>query len=149
MVDWLNGWLEVWVFVYELSGCGFKSRCCHPTISGNFNVAHVDRVFIYEIFKTINLGIVSASVESAANTVFYDVHNVYSFTPNFEQNLFIRFVRPRHIKSPIKHPSLDKKWSFPLRIYSVNVSVNLQFPGYLVPSTEFIFNGKLQLLCSV
>ena len=22
---WLNGW----VFVYELSGCGFKSRCCH------------------------------------------------------------------------------------------------------------------------
>ena len=22
---WLNGW----VFVYELSGCGFESRCCH------------------------------------------------------------------------------------------------------------------------
>ena len=22
---WLNGW----VFVYELSGCGFKPRCCH------------------------------------------------------------------------------------------------------------------------
>ena len=24
---WLNGW----VFVYELSGCGFESRCCHLT----------------------------------------------------------------------------------------------------------------------
>ena len=22
-------WLKGWVFVYELSGCGFKSRCCH------------------------------------------------------------------------------------------------------------------------
>ena len=22
---WLNGW----VFIYELSGCGFESRCCH------------------------------------------------------------------------------------------------------------------------
>ena len=97
------------MFVYELSGCGFKSRCCQPTISGNFSVAHVDRVFIYEIFKTINLGIASASVESAANTVFDDVHNVYSLTSNFEQNLFIRFVRPQHIKGQIKHPSLDKK----------------------------------------
>ena len=22
-------WLNDWVLVYELSGCGFKSRCCH------------------------------------------------------------------------------------------------------------------------
>ena len=22
-------WLNVWVFVYELSACGFESRCCH------------------------------------------------------------------------------------------------------------------------
>ena len=22
-------WLNCWVFVYELSGCGFESRCCH------------------------------------------------------------------------------------------------------------------------
>ena len=25
---WLNGW----VFVYELSGCGFESRCCHLNV---------------------------------------------------------------------------------------------------------------------
>ena len=27
----LNGdlYLNGWVFVYELSGCGFESRCCH------------------------------------------------------------------------------------------------------------------------
>ena len=25
MAQWLNGW----VFVYELSGCGFESSCCH------------------------------------------------------------------------------------------------------------------------
>ena len=44
---WLNGW----VFVYELSSCGFKSRCCHlnftscacfkqgvPWHSGNYRV---------------------------------------------------------------------------------------------------------------
>ena len=22
-------WLDGWVFVYELSDCGFESRCCH------------------------------------------------------------------------------------------------------------------------
>ena len=26
--DW-PVWLNGWVFVYELSGCGFESRCCH------------------------------------------------------------------------------------------------------------------------
>ena len=25
-------WLYGWVFIYELSGCGFKSRCCHLKI---------------------------------------------------------------------------------------------------------------------
>ena len=25
---WLNGWL----FVYQLSGCGFESRCCHLNV---------------------------------------------------------------------------------------------------------------------
>ena len=24
-------WLNCWMFVYELSGCGFQSRCCHLT----------------------------------------------------------------------------------------------------------------------
>ena len=26
-------WLDGWVFVYELSGCGFESRCCHLSSS--------------------------------------------------------------------------------------------------------------------
>ena len=120
MVDWLNAWLKGWVFVYKPSS-GFKSHCCHPTIPGNFNIAHVDRVFTYETFKTINLGNVSASVELAANKVFYDVYNVYSFMSNFKENVFICFLRQRHIQGPIKHLSLDKKWSFPLRISSVYV----------------------------
>ena len=25
----LNVWLNGWVFVYEVSGCGFESSCCH------------------------------------------------------------------------------------------------------------------------
>ena len=33
---WLNGW----VFVYELSGCGFESRCCHWfSVLKHFNTA--------------------------------------------------------------------------------------------------------------
>ena len=44
-------WLNVWVFVYELSGCGFESSCCHwnfrycacfergfPWHSGNYRI---------------------------------------------------------------------------------------------------------------
>ena len=29
--NWIevNEWLNGWVFVYELSGCGFEFRCCH------------------------------------------------------------------------------------------------------------------------
>ena len=43
---------------------------------------------------------------------------------------------------------LHKKWSFPLRIYSVNVS-KPQFPADLVTFTEEILNGKLHFFCSV
>ena len=25
-------WLNIWLFVYELSSCGFESRCCHLNI---------------------------------------------------------------------------------------------------------------------
>ena len=31
-IIWLI-WLNDWVFVYELSGCGFASRCCHLNVS--------------------------------------------------------------------------------------------------------------------
>ena len=40
-----------------------------------------------------------------------------------------------------------KKWSFPLRVSSVNVT-NLQFPANLATFSEEIFNGKLHFLCS-
>ena len=43
--------------------------------------------------------------------------------------------------------SLHKKWSFPLRISSVNVT-KLEFPADLVIFTEEIVNGKLHFLCS-
>ena len=32
-IIWLV-WLNGWVFVYELSGCGFESRCCHLIATG-------------------------------------------------------------------------------------------------------------------
>ena len=41
---WLNGW----VFVYELSNCGFESRCSH------LNYTHAQKVF--EEFNLKNLG---------------------------------------------------------------------------------------------
>ena len=48
----------------------------------------------------------------------------------------------------IKLIELHKKWSFPLRISSVN-GTNPQFPADLVTSTEEILNGKFHFLCSV
>ena len=42
--------------------------------------------------------------------------------------------------------TLHKKWSFRLRISSVNMTTN---PAESVTFTEEIFNGKLHLLCSV
>ena len=42
--------------------------------------------------------------------------------------------------------SLQKKWSFPLRFSSVNVT-KPQFPAYLVTFTEEILNGKFNFLC--
>ena len=44
--------------------------------------------------------------------------------------------------------SLHKKWNNPLRISSVNATVNPQFPAILVTFTKGIINGKL-LLCAV
>ena len=43
---WLNGW----VFVYELSGCGFESRCSHLILETKFTV---NRKIWYN-FKTRN-----------------------------------------------------------------------------------------------
>ena len=43
--------------------------------------------------------------------------------------------------------AVHKKWSFPLKISSVNVTIP-QFAADLVTFTEEIFNGKLHFLCS-
>ena len=29
LAKWLSVWINGWMFVYELSGCGFESRYCH------------------------------------------------------------------------------------------------------------------------
>ena len=47
----------------------------------------------------------------------------------------------------VMYGTLHKKWSFPLRIFSINVTKsNPQFPTDLVKFTEEIFNGKLHFL---
>ena len=43
---------------------------------------------------------------------------------------------------------LYKKWSFPLRIFSVNVTKPAD-PADLFTFTEELLNGKLHFLCSV
>ena len=47
--------------------------------------------------------------------------------------------------------SLHKKWSFPLRISSANVTKSAVYFGFghIYSFTEEIFNGKLHFLCSV
>ena len=47
----------------------------------------------------------------------------------------------------LPYNSQHKKWSFPLRVSSVNVT-NLQFPANLATFSEEIFNRKLHFLCS-
>ena len=51
-----------------------------------------------------------------------------------------------HSATPIV--ALYKKWSFLLKIYSVNVT-NLQETADLVTFLEQILNGKLHFFCSV
>ena len=50
-------------------------------------------------------------------------------------------------KAGISDASLHKKWSFPLRISSVNVTKSAVSCGF-GPFTEEILNGKLHFLCS-
>ena len=54
------------------------------------------------------------------------------------------FTRPNHPNQSNQsyNPHCTKKWSFPLRISSVNVTSDL------VTFTEEILNGKLHFLCS-
>ena len=49
---WLNGW----VFVYELSGCGFESRCCHlkKHFSGHFSREFLQPLF-FKLYMTSNI----------------------------------------------------------------------------------------------
>ena len=50
--------------------------------------------------------------------------------------------------SSFQNLTLHKKWSFPLRIFSVSVT-KLQFPEDMVTLTEEILHEKTQFLCSV
>ena len=52
------------------------------------------------------------------------------------------------VKVKIVTITLHKKWSFPLRIFSVNVT-KPQFPADFLTFTEEILNEKLHFLCSV
>ena len=49
LVIWLNGW----VFVYELSGCRFESRCCQKTIIWNPFSAFLWKKYHYSIIVKI------------------------------------------------------------------------------------------------
>ena len=51
-------------------------------------------------------------------------------------------TRVNYVNRNWKPTILHKKWSFPLRVSSVNV-----IPAYLVTFTEEILNGKLHFLC--
>ena len=51
--------------------------------------------------------------------------------------------------SSISAFKLHKKWSFLLRVSSVNLYPNPQFPADLVMFIEEILNGKLHFSCSV
>ena len=55
--------------------------------------------------------------------------------------------QPDQPQQPGQPQQLHKKWSFPLRISSVNMT-KLHFPADLVTLTEEILNGKLHFLCS-
>ena len=50
-VVWLNGW----VFVYELSGCGIESRCCHFTVHGFKSMHHLISTDCLVACKMLNL----------------------------------------------------------------------------------------------
>ena len=72
-------------------------------------------------------------------TKIYDLATIHSKMPVLQH--FLNFLRNSTLFA------IHKKWSFPLRISSVDV-INTQETADLVTFTEEIFNGRLHFLCS-
>ena len=62
-IIWLI-WLNVWVFVYELSGCGFESRCSHS----NFRYCTCFRKEFLDIQAIIEFGFTLKHVTDMVRT---------------------------------------------------------------------------------
>ena len=45
-------WLNVWVFVYAVSGCGFESGCSHLNVMFNFALT---LIYVSSVFRNCNL----------------------------------------------------------------------------------------------
>ena len=76
------------------------------------------------------------------------IQNTFNYQiKNFKSIMWIVWNnRETYILTNFMQLTLHKKWSFRLRISSVNVTIN---PADSVTFTEEIFNGKLYLLCSM
>ena len=90
-------------------------------------------------------------LRSCCNAPLISCRSIWSSTPNVKPfNTFSNFNNFNTFKYDFKKQYVKtwhctKKWSFPLRISSVNVT---KFAG-LVTFTEKILNGKFHSLCSV
>ena len=92
---WLNGL----VFVYDLSGCGFESLCCHfnMTLKGfgsNF-------CFIMNNVKVVGKELLKQYVNIPFKT------RSYQYIPAYRQNKEI-YGQLKSIQNPVKH----RKWIF-------------------------------------
>ena len=91
--------------------------------------------------KKYSLILLPTHLDSCKQSLFH--FPSFSCAPLLQSNLRNLLGRPWSWPGSIK----NKKWSFPLRISSVNVTKS-QFPANLVTFTEEILNEKLKFLCS-
>ena len=92
---WLNGL----VFVYDLSGCGFESLCCHfnmtlKSFGSNF-------CFIMNNVKVVGKELLMQYVNIPFKT------RSYQYIPAYRQNTEI-YGQLRRIQNPVKH----RRWIF-------------------------------------
>ena len=45
--EWTYSWLNGWLFVYELGGCGFESRCCQLKVTLSFLCFWINQVYMF------------------------------------------------------------------------------------------------------
>ena len=74
---WLNGW----VFIYKLSGCGFVLRCSHATL----NITSVSRKKLLEIHTTIECGFTLKDADGIIRT-YNQMHCIQLSTHNTTQS---------------------------------------------------------------